>query len=279
MVFGLSTSSLIATGAFGLQTLTVFAGNSRLFGLLKEGSGWYTNSEMSVRYASLVQPAKWAFAIWGIIYSWECAALGWLVVTGGSLDGMTLKLWVAANMFQTVWAPLFATEHLALSAVALAGIAVSLVSLGFTMTGLPYFAPVVWLHGGWTVAASLVNLNLCLNQRSAAVQLAAAHASAALAVALGLGLVVAAADAPTPALAPLALAAAITWALHAIKSELAAPNLIRTSKAYAEVGEVARRGLEIFVRGCALCLAVGSAGVVLARVGAVCLAAPLITKV
>eukprot|EP00964_Phaeocystis_antarctica_P044086 scaffold25328_cov49-Phaeocystis_antarctica.AAC.1 len=34
--------------AFGLQTLLVFAGNSRFFGLLKEGSGWRTNVEMSV---------------------------------------------------------------------------------------------------------------------------------------------------------------------------------------------------------------------------------------
>ena len=105
--------------AFGLQTLLVFAGNSRFFGLLKEGSGWRTNVEMSVPlrvdtyatpcrsravrtggtgqlalggarlyvrrtrtrlrrtlapqvlYTSFVTPANWAFAIWGLIYTWE----------------------------------------------------------------------------------------------------------------------------------------------------------------------------------------------------------------
>ena len=57
--------------SFGIQTLLVFAGNSRFFGFLKEGSGWRTNVEMSVLYTSLVTPANWAFAIWGIIYSLE----------------------------------------------------------------------------------------------------------------------------------------------------------------------------------------------------------------
>lgn len=270
MVFGIPTGSCIAIGAWGLQTLSVFAGNSRLFGLLKEGSGWYTNVEMSRRHASLVTPAKWAFAIWGIIYVWEFAALSYVALSGASIDGLTLKFWVAANVCQMIWAPLFATEHLAMSAIALAGIAASLVSLGFTMTGFGYFAPVVWLHGGWTVAASLANLNLCLVTRSAAAQLAAAHATAAVAVALGLG-VVAAAVTPAPTLAPLALAAAITWALHAIRSELAAPDLIKTSEAYAEVGETARCGLELFVRGCAICLGTAIASIGLAQVGRIVL--------
>ena len=69
--------------AFGIQTLLVFAGNSRFFGLLKEGSGWRTNVEMSVLYASFVTPANWAFAIWGVIYTWELTAvcvLAWAVV-------------------------------------------------------------------------------------------------------------------------------------------------------------------------------------------------------
>ena len=61
-------SAALFVGSFCLQTLLVFAGNSRFFGRLKEGSGWRTNVEMSVLYTSLVTPAGWAFAIWGIIY-------------------------------------------------------------------------------------------------------------------------------------------------------------------------------------------------------------------
>lgn len=62
-------SAALYVGTFALQTMMVFACNSRLFGMLSEGSGWRTNVEMSILYTSLVTPANWAFAIWGIIYT------------------------------------------------------------------------------------------------------------------------------------------------------------------------------------------------------------------
>ena len=61
--------------SFGIQTFLVFAGNSRFFGRLKEGSGWRTNVEMSVLYTSFVTPANYAFGIWGIIYTFELVAV------------------------------------------------------------------------------------------------------------------------------------------------------------------------------------------------------------
>ena len=64
-----AASAALYVGTFAIQTMMVFASNSRLFGLLPEGSGWRTNVEMSILYTSLVTPANWAFAIWGIIYT------------------------------------------------------------------------------------------------------------------------------------------------------------------------------------------------------------------
>ena len=128
--------------AFGIQTLLVFAGNSRFFGLLKEGSGWRTNVEMSVLYTSFVTPANWAFAIWGVIYTWELAAVCVLALSeldvisnpvGGSPETV-LWYWVLMNAFQATWSILFARGQLLLSAFALAGIAASLVDLGFEAT-------------------------------------------------------------------------------------------------------------------------------------------------
>jgi len=260
----------LSIGAFALQTLVVYAGNSRLFGLLKPGSGWYTNVEMSERYASLVTPAKWAFAIWGIIYIWETAAMVYLVINPAvaPLDP-TLKLWLVANACQALWAPLFATEKLALSAAALSGIAISLVGLGLSLpaaTILDYFffAAPMWLHAGWTVAASIVNINLVIGPvrgASAAVQLAAASVSAFVAVVVGLAVVTLT---PTP-LTPLPLAAALVWALVAIRAELAEPDLIKTSEAYAQIGEIARHALELAVGWLAISLALASTAIAVLR--------------
>lgn len=95
---------LIVAGAFALQTLVVYASNSRIFGLLKSGSGWYSNVEMSKRYTSLVTPATWAFAIWSVIYLWEIAAIATLAIRPTEdfsfWQGSGPGLWVAGNLFQ-----------------------------------------------------------------------------------------------------------------------------------------------------------------------------------
>ena len=51
--------------------------------------------------------------------------------------GQPMKLWVLANVFQTLWAPLFATEQLTLSGFALGSIAVSLVACAFSLRAAP----------------------------------------------------------------------------------------------------------------------------------------------
>jgi len=230
--------------SFGIQTLLVFAGNYRFFGFLKEGSGWRTNVEMSVLYTSLVTPANWAFAIWGIIYSLELAAVCVLALSelglisnpvGGSPRNV-LWCWVLMNASQAAWSILFARGRLLASSFALGGIAASLIALGFEATAgsswLGYLAVCcpVWLHAGWTTAAALVNVNLTLVGRSASapVQLAAAFATCH-----GSG--------------SLPYSAAVAWALAAIHHKLANPEAKSTANnpAIAEVGEPARVALEL----------------------------------
>lgn len=272
----MASTKLLVVTAFALQTLLVFAGNSRLFGLLQPGSGWYTNIEMSQRYASLFTPAKWAFAIWGIIYTWEIAAMTYLVLQPKDsiafFQGVNPSLWLSANFFQGVWALLFATERLTLAAVALAGIAVSLTWLAFSMRavgGLEYWlvAAPCWLHAGWTTAASIVNINLALGLTANIVtQLAAAHASAFVACLVGLIVMfVTSNDASLSPLVAAPMAAALCWALAAIGAELKTPVLITSSPAYTEIGELARSALQIIVEGCAIVLVTVSLMIVLAR--------------
>ena len=258
--------------AFAVQTLCVFAGNSRLFGLLSPGSGWYTNVEMSVRYASLVTPAKYAFAIWGVIYTWETAAMIYLF-TGPSAWGVVQsQLWIAANVFQALWAPLFAMERLTLSALSLSGIAVCLVCLGLSLreaTGVPValLSAPVWLHAGWTTAASLVNLNLVLAAAgsSAPLQLSAAFASVHVALAIGVAVLYASWTSEAlgstlgSTLAPLPYALALGWALWAVRAELRTPDLIKGASAYHEIGEAGRAALEMACKASVVALAVGSA--------------------
>jgi len=270
-------SKLAIVAAFALQTLLVFAGNSRLFGFLQPGSGWYTNVEMSQRYASLVTPAKWAFAIWGIIYTWEMVAVGflWLGPTDGAFwrGARNPALWIAANGFQGVWALLFATERLTLAALALAGVSVSLIWLSYGMRSagaLEYWlvAAPFWLHAGWTTAASIVNFNLVVGLVSdVPTQLAVAHVSAFLACSVGLAIVFSSsADAASSsALIATPLVAALCWALAAICAELRHPFLITGSTAYAEIGEVGRSALQLVVGGSAVVLLTGAVVIVLAR--------------
>ena len=230
---------------------------------------------MSQRYASLVTPARWAFAIWGVIYTWEMAAMAFLALqpTRGLTFWQGQTLWLAANFFQGVWALLFATERLTLAAAALAGIAFSLTSLAFSMraaSGLEYalVAAPFWLHAGWTTAASIVNINLVIGLfAGTATQLAAAHASSFLACAVGLGVVLTTSgDAATASpLIAAPMVAALCWALAAIRAELISPFLITSSVAYGEIGEVGREALQLVVGGCGIVLAAASAAIVAVR--------------
>mmetsp|Transcript_75519 Transcript_75519/g.125926 ORF Transcript_75519/g.125926 Transcript_75519/m.125926 type:complete len:280 (+) Transcript_75519:124-963(+) len=218
-------SPALCLAAFLLQWALVTLGNSGKLGL--------TNVEMSDKYPSYVTPAKWAFAIWGVIYLWEIIAMIYLFVDPNHAPLASVQTyWLVLNAAQGAWALFFTRELLALSSVALTTIAVAAVALcaGLDASdGWRYWlgAAPFWLHSGWVTAASLVGWNMLLmslKPSSTPVLLACGGASAYFALSVGLATLI---QFSTLAL-PMALS--LAWALASIskntKTEICRENSI-----------------------------------------------------
>ena len=214
--------------AFVLQALVVNVVNARPWGAYFFGTAWYTNVEQAVRYPSLLSPAKWAFAIWGVIYAWETVSMVGLALSAlrkvdvPEVWAASRHWWLGANVCQAAWALLFATDNIAARSLALTGIVGCLLTLacrlapavdGATYWGL--LAP-LWIHAGWTTAASLVNWNFLLLSASASTQLTGASFSMAMAMIAGVTLLYRVGRSAIP------LALALSWALFSIGANLGA---------------------------------------------------------
>jgi len=151
---------------FVAQSIVVFASNAGKFGGM-------TNVEVGEEYPTLFMPARWAFAIWGVIYTLETVAFGNLYLAElASLemvqlvpDGAIAHL-VVANACQLLWALAFTFEHLLASTLFMAGLAYSLTAAALGLDGGPLhvLAVATSLHAGWVCAALLLNLNLAAVQ-------------------------------------------------------------------------------------------------------------------
>ena len=200
-------------GAFVLQSVVVFASNAGYLGGL-------TNVEVGDKYKPLFMPAGWAFAIWGVIYAWECVAYATVLFAphpSPQLEAAAPFL-VAANVAQLLWAVAFCRERLYVSTVFIVSIAAALCLAAEELRGSPERFTVglpVSIHAGWVAAASLVNVNLCFvaAEASKAAQVAAAFASAYGALVPAALLCATRGDAP--------FAAATAWALVAVGVEVA----------------------------------------------------------
>lgn len=259
------SAAALAAAAWFLQALAVQAGNTRLFGLLPPSVRWYTNSDMSDKYFSLVTPAGWAFAIWALIYAWELIGLVYLLIDHAAVAAhlptprLALALWTFANALQAIWSVEFATARLAPSAEALTAIATSLAALSVCMEAAStavYTALVipVQIHAGWTAAAALVNWNLWLveSKAPAANQLAAAHLTVGAATSLALLSLARGGVGAIPYALPLA------WALSAVRYQILHPkaDAAKNNMAIAEVGAPAREALAISAAAGALVIGV-----------------------
>lgn len=168
-------------------------------------------SYTAARMRTLVNPAGWAFAIWGPIYLGEAIFVTAQIFTS---DGSALATvlpqvtapFVAANIFQSLWCASFRPSYSEgwtkfVSPAMLAGTALSLSqvhAVGCTADAAAgalswYFLPMS-LHFGWTTAATLVNLNgsVAMNETTSdSTVIAVGHASALVAAALGIGVTLA----------------------------------------------------------------------------------------
>eukprot|EP00752_Nemacystus_decipiens_P016332 g14607.t1 len=154
--------------------------------------GWWgsTNAEVSDDNPTFVTPADWAFSIWGVIFLFELIFVVWGAFPANRDSRVVQEgvgCWFAiACVVQAAWSIVFAQELLVVSAILLCVIAFSLfmgvVSLSkvqfeedITVFTLPYWGVYfpIGLHGGWTLAASLVNINLALELTDAGSELSA----------------------------------------------------------------------------------------------------------
>ena len=188
-------------------------------------------------YRSLVTPAGWAFAIWGVIYATEMGFIVAQSTPASSLSsGATAAYagvspwWAMACGLQALWCAAFrdwtrSPRHfwisgalLAAEAVALGGAHRVLRALARADAGMT--APVylschlpLALHFGWITAAAVVNANSYIAVAHAAphVQLSLAFASVWCAAALGVSVTIASGD-PT-------VAGVLGWALAAVAAD------------------------------------------------------------
>lgn len=137
--------------------------------------GAKSNAEISAEYQTLITPAGWAFAIWGVIFIMQLVwAVAQLRPTFRAsplvIDGVSW-FYVGVAAAQIAWTFLFTFELISLSLIAmlltlffLDKIVGSQCRLGGTVS-----APDYWIlkfpfeiHAGWILAASLVNISLVL---------------------------------------------------------------------------------------------------------------------
>ena len=180
------------------------------------------------RDRTLVMPSGWAFSIWPVIFLGElvfCTS-SFFVKETSPVAQVIKKVsggFMVGQIFQTLWTASFRPKYEGklqyISAAMLSGIALSMsrAHAAFAMAGssyglgqyLMYFAPMS-LHFGWTLAASLVNLNgniAAPENVSPAVVAGAGHVSVLVATGLGISVTILR-QAPV-------VGAVIAWALTA----------------------------------------------------------------
>jgi hypothetical protein len=132
--------------------------------------------DVSARYETLITPAGYAFAIWGLIYLLLIlfVAYQWVAWLKNGKDTALKQtgLWFAlGNIANGLWIVVWLNEYMALSTVLIFLLLVSLVVLTFRLRLEIWDAPVrtiafVWwpitFYLGWIVAASVVNASVYL---------------------------------------------------------------------------------------------------------------------
>jgi len=135
-----------------------------------------TNTELSLKYQTLVTPAGWAFSIWGPIFIWEglFAVLQLLPsLRGSEVIEAIGPFWAATSVFQIAWSITFAQDLVIVSLVFMLLILASLVALCYRVYRIdnssikeflalkgPFF-----LQLGWIICASFVNINVVADAR------------------------------------------------------------------------------------------------------------------
>jgi hypothetical protein len=129
-----------------------------------------TNTDLSEKYQTLVTPAGFAFAIWGLIFTWEGVwSVAQLLPRYCQFAAVRVAApwWWAACLFQVAWTVAFAQESIPLSLcfmlcilASLLGIVLSVDQQKLSLVEYLLLRAPFALHLGWIIAASNVNLNV-----------------------------------------------------------------------------------------------------------------------
>lgn len=205
-----------------------------VFGSTK--AGLPDNGTLSKKYQTLITPAPYAFAIWGIIFT---AELVWTIVQVlPSYRSHPLVIrgvgyrFALASFFQGLWMIVFSLEKIGLSLLAIVGILIPLLSIlaktssscsSMNTTILDY-----WLlkfpfeiHASWVIAATLLNVNLLLVARQAGARVQTGVGELTLAILFLVGIL---AVAKKRSYARIwVVPCVVVWASFAIAKELSSP--------------------------------------------------------
>lgn len=166
---------LVNLVAYGLNTLITYGVGA---------AGWLdlpSNAVLSAKYQSLVTPAGWAFAIWGVIFVSQLVWTLWQQPILRRLDDDPTHIlptsvkavgldYLYVCLAQMGWTVSFTTEHIGLSLIFMVMILAFLLLIVNNLrrvgdqSGDSYFIyhfPFS-IHAAWIMAATIVNLNVVL---------------------------------------------------------------------------------------------------------------------
>jgi len=178
--------------------------------------------DMGPRYQTLITPAGAAFAIWGIIYTWEAVFVLAQALPSNrdkQLVAVITPWLLACAVFTNVWTVAFSLESFAISQVGMSGIWISLVGIilqtdalkGITTAEYWLIRAPFSLHGGWVTVAHFLNLNVWADSLQAPAPQLVAIAIASLCAVFGLIVLFAVAVPRPDPIMPVAAAWAAGW--------------------------------------------------------------------
>jgi len=145
-----------------------------VFGADKIG-GLPDNATLSDKYQTLITPAPYAFAIWGIIFTSELVFVIAQALPAYRSHPIVIKAvsynFALASLAQCLWTIAFGIEYLLLSLIFMIGIFLPLLRILFKTASTHEFPAVnkkeYWLlkfpfeiHGAWILAATCLNVNV-----------------------------------------------------------------------------------------------------------------------
>ena len=142
--------------------------------LVTYGVGMKSNSLVSASYQTLVTPAGFAFAIWGVIF---IAQLIWVIVQllpsyrskELVIHGVSFY-YIIVCLVQSVWTVLFTRQQITLSLIAIVGILLPLLKIYWNLSKIAHTNLAQYfllkfpfeIHASWVLAATVVSVNVVL---------------------------------------------------------------------------------------------------------------------